>query len=152
MNQGPPRSARPSSALTSLCTAAALLTGCGPETVALQFGAATLQAEIADSDAERQVGLMYRDSMGQDAGMIFVYPDTKIRSFWMKDTRIPLSIAFLDDTGTIVRIADMRPFDTGHTSSMVPARYAVEANQGWFAEHNIEAGAKVTGIDSLSAK
>ncbi len=124
------------------------LLACGAKlsTVSLDVSGHSVVAEVADSQEERALGLMNRDSLGADAGMIFIYPDTRVREFWMKDTRIPLAIAFLDDRGVIVRIAEMQPFDTKLTSSLYPARYALEMNAGWFAAHGVEKGEKVTGL------
>jgi hypothetical protein len=123
-----------------------LVGACGPTTVPLQMGTGTLTVEVADDDGERQLGLMYRDRLDADAGMVFVYPDDAIRRFWMKDTRIPLSIAFLDSAGVVVHVADMRPLTEQTTSSMLPARYAVEANLGWFAAHGVAPGTQIRGL------
>jgi len=113
----------------------------------------SVSAEIAANDADRQQGLMFRDRLPRDSGMLFVYPETKVRGFWMKDTRIPLSIAFADADGVIVRIADMKPFDETRTSSLYPAKYALEMEKGWFAEKGIAKGAVITGIpDGIEAK
>lgn len=102
--------------------------------------------EVASTQGQRARGLMFRPSLAADAGMLFVYPDSAIRRFWMKDTRVPLSIAFIDDHGEIKRIADMQPLSTDRTSSLYPVRYALEVNQGWFAEHEVEVGDTVTGL------
>ncbi|MEQ1565863.1 MAG: DUF192 domain-containing protein [Myxococcota bacterium] len=118
----------------------------GLEVVELDLGGTEVRAEVASDDASRQRGLMFRDSLGTDKGMLFVYPDLKVRHFWMKDTRIPLSIAFADRSGTIVSIADMEPFDTDRTGSVVPAMYALEMTQGWFTEHGVAKGTKIGGI------
>ena len=115
-------------------------------TAALTIGGHTVTAELAATDEDRQQGLMFRDSLDTDAGMLFAYPDTKVRGFWMKDTRIPLSIAFADADGVIVRIADMRPFDQTRTSSLYPAKYALEMEKGWFAKKGIAKGATIEGI------
>ena len=105
-----------------------------------------VRAELATTYATRQQGLMHREALDPDAGMLFVYRDESVRRFWMKDTRIPLSIAFLNRRGEVVRIEDMSPFDTNSITSLVPATYALEMRQGWFAEKNVGKGAKVTGI------
>jgi uncharacterized protein len=118
----------------------------------LDVGGTSVSAEIVSDEAGRERGLMFRDALGTDAGMLFVYPDDRVRNFWMKDTRIPLSIAFADRKGRIVSIADMQPFDTRPTSSLVPARYALEMTQGWFAAHGIERGAVIGGIPPIEAK
>ena len=118
----------------------------GLPTVAVGVGAASLTVEVADEEAERSVGLMYRDRLSRDAGMLFVYPDALERRFWMKNTRIPLSIAFIDADGRIVSIADMMPMDTNTTPSGAPAQYALEMNIGWFARHGVRVGDPITGL------
>ena len=115
-------------------------------TTTLTIDGHSVSAEIAATDGDRQQGLMFRDSLGTDSGMLFAYPDTKVRGFWMKDTRIPLSIAFADSEGVIVRIADMKPFDETRTSSLYPAKYALEMEKGWFAKTGIKKGATIVGI------
>lgn len=122
--------------------------GGGLPTTTLVLDGTPLVVEVADDPAEQARGLMHRDTLPADRGMVFVYPDLKPRHFWMKDTRIPLSIAFVDDAGVIVRIADMTPLSTKRTPSLYPAQYAVEVNQGWFAAHGVEVGDKVEGLPS----
>ncbi len=101
---------------------------------------ASLTVEIADTADERAIGLMNRESLAEDAGMLFVWPEDTGSGFWMKNTLIPLSIAFIDAAGIIVDIQDMQPQDETLHYSSSPYRHAVEANQGWFAERGIEAG------------
>ena len=110
-------------------------TGCAAgDTVSLAVGDHVFQVEIADTPDERQRGLMFRDEMAADAGMLFVFPDSRPRSFWMKDTRIPLSIAYVAADGRILEIHDMEPLSTTPVPSRYPARYALEVNQGRFDE------------------
>lgn len=111
-----------------------------PGTIPLTIGEHTLYVELAATMAERQQGLMFREEMPPNGGMLFVFPAEQPRSFWMKDTPLPLSIAFLDAERRIINIADMQPFDENITPSAGPAHYALEVHQGWFAEHGIEAG------------
>lgn len=99
-----------------------------------------LQVEIADSDAERQRGLMERTALGENRGMLFVFESEQTLSFWMKNTLIPLSIAYMDSGGRIVDIQDMQPLDETPHPSAEPARYALEVNQGFFEEHGVEVG------------
>ena len=130
-------------------TALLLALACGGSklpTATLTIEGHPVHAEVAATDAHRQRGLMFRDRLAPDAGMLFIYPDTKVRGFWMKDTRIPLSIAFADSEGVIVRIADMKPFDESRTSSLYPAMYALEMEKGWFAQKGIEKGAVIEGL------
>lgn len=124
----------------------------GTPTIPVQVEGHTLSVEVADDPTERQVGLMYRDSLGADRGMLFVYPDAQPRSFWMKDTRVPLSIAYLDASGVVVHVADMTPLVTTPVPSGSPAMYALEVNQGWFAAHSVTVGSKVTGLPAASAR
>lgn len=121
----------------------------GP-TIPLTFGDHVLHVEIADTDEERQLGLMHRTGLAPDHGMLFVYPSERMRGFWMHDTRIPLSIAFADAQGRIVRIADMQPLDESTTWSNRPAMYAVEAEQGWFARHGVAVGSRIEGLPGPS--
>ena len=112
----------------------------------LDVGGHTVKAELAIDPAARQNGLMHRDQLGADRGMLFIYPDKKPRSFWMKDTRIPLSIAFIEDDGTILKILPMEPFDTRSIKSLYPVRYALEMRQGWFEANGVTKGDAVTNL------
>jgi uncharacterized membrane protein (UPF0127 family) len=127
-----------------------LLVACGSKLPkdTIEIGEHRLTVEVAATPESRRVGLMHRDRLPAGTGMLFVYPDEQVRGFWMKDTRIPLSIAFVTRSGRIVRIADMQPFSTSRVSSLAPATYAIEVNQGWFAERGIAAGTTVTGLPS----
>ena len=100
-----------------------------------------VEVEIADDDAERARGLMERTELAEDAGMLFVFERERTLSFWMRNTLIPLSIAYIDAEGRIVDIEDMEPLDdqTKHPSAE-PAQYALEVNQGFFDERGIEVG------------
>ncbi len=101
-----------------------------------------VRVEIADDVFEQSRGLMYRTALAEDRGMLFVYPDEEVRSFWMKNTLIPLSVAFIDSEGRIVDIQDMKPLDDDppHYVSAEPAQYALEVNQGFFEEHGVKVG------------
>ena len=96
--------------------------------------------EIAATDAERERGLMGRTALAEDAGMLFVFDQEQQLSFWMKDTLIPLSIAYIDGGGRIVDIQDMQPLDETPHPSAEPAKYALEVNQGFFAARGIQVG------------
>jgi len=111
----------------------------------------SLIIDVADTPEERARGLMNRESLPEDAGMLFVWPEDTASGFWMKDTVIPLSIAFIDAGGKIVGIQDMQPLDETLHHSPSPYRYAVEANQGWFAERGIAVGDSVTLPEPMSA-
>jgi len=99
-----------------------------------------VQVEIADTDAERQRGLMGRAALAEDAGMLFVFGQEQPLSFWMKNTLIPLSIAYIGEGGTIVDIQDMQPLDETSHPSAAPARYALEVNQGFFEARGVQVG------------
>ena len=89
---------------------------------------------------------MGRASLAKDSGMLFVYPDEGQRSFWMKNTPLALSIAFISASGRIVHITDMRPLDEEPVPSKYPAMYALEMRKGWFEEHSVRAGQPVAGL------
>jgi uncharacterized protein len=101
-----------------------------------------VRVEIADTEAEQQTGLMGRSALAEDAGMLFVFEGEQALSFWMKDTQIPLSIAYFDAEGRIVDIQDMQPLDDvpPHYVSAEPAQYALEVNQGFFEEWGVMVG------------
>ena len=101
-----------------------------------------VEVEVADDMDEMSRGLMGRTALAGDAGMLFVYPEERELSFWMKDTLVPLSIAFMDSEGRIVDIQDMKALDDRppHYTSAEPARYALEVNEGFFDERGVEVG------------
>jgi uncharacterized protein len=101
-----------------------------------------VEVEIADTDAERQTGLMGRTVLPENAGMLFVFEGEQALSFWMRDTLVPLSIAYIDAEGRIVDIQNMQPLDDvpPHYVSTEPARYALEVNQGFFEERGVAVG------------
>jgi hypothetical protein len=99
-----------------------------------------VQVEIAQPDAERQTGLSGRPTLAEDAGMLFVFDQEQSLSFWMKDTLIPLSIAYISAEGRIVDIQDMQPLDETPHPSVEPAQYALEVDQGFFAERGVAVG------------
>lgn len=112
-------------------------------TTELDVGGVTVTAEIADTPALRERGLMERDSLPENHGMLFVYPEERELSFWMRNTPLALDIAFIDRTGTIVNIETMRPNDDENTVSARPAMYALEMEAGWFEANGVEPGARV---------
>jgi uncharacterized protein len=120
-------------------------------TVALTADIYVIQAEVADTPMTREIGLMRRKFMPQGAGMLFLFDRSATHCMWMKNTLIPLSVAFIDERGHIVNIADMQPLtETSHCASR-PARYALEMNLGWFKRRGIAAGAVIGGLDRFSA-
>ena len=111
----------------------------------LTAGTHRLQVYVARSPEERAQGLMHRREMPPDEGMLFVCDACKVLSFWMKDTPLPLSIAFLQEDGTVLKIADLEPHDLEGESSGHPVRYVLEVNQGWFDERELGPGVKFDG-------
>lgn len=112
-------------------------------TVELRVGGVTVTAEIADTPALRERGLMGRDSLPENHGMLFVYADEQVRSFWMRNTPIALDIAFADRNGSIVNIETMEPNSDETTLSVSPAMYALEMSADWFANNNVGPGARI---------
>ncbi len=106
----------------------------------VRVGGVPVSVEIADTPALREKGLMQRDSLPEDGGMLFVYADEQMRSFWMRNTRIPLDIAFIDRNGSIVSIEQMEPQTDENTISSAPAMFALEMNQGWFEANGVGVG------------
>ena len=122
-----------------------------PPDVDLAVGMYRINAEVARTQARRMTGLMHRTDMPADTGMLFVFPQAQAHCMWMRNTLIPLSVAFIDMQGVIINIADMTPHDeTAHCASR-PARYALETNAGWFAARKLKAGAKVAGLERVPA-
>jgi len=99
--------------------------------------------EVADSAEERTRGLMFREGLPEDEGMLFVFDGDTTSGFWMKDTLIPLSIAFLTSDGAIIDIQDLEPLDVTLHYAPSPHRWAVEANRGWFERNGVQVGDQV---------
>ncbi len=100
----------------------------------------TITAQLARTERQRAIGLMYRSDLPQHEGMIFVYEKAAIQCFWMKNTNLPLSIAFIANDGTISNLADMEPHSTKQHCATIPVRFALEMNQGWFVQNQVDAG------------
>ncbi len=116
----------------------------------LQLGGKTVRAETADNDSERTCGLMFRKSLGIDCGMLFVMPQTGPVAFWMRNTEIPLSIAYIDPNGTIMELHDLEPHNETTVRSEFPRiAYALEMPQGWFTKNNIWPGEHVGGLPKI---
>jgi uncharacterized protein len=116
-------------------------------TMQLNAGIHLVQAEIANTFETRMTGLMHRKKLGANNGMLFVFPDVGRHCMWMKNTLVPLSVAFIDESGVILNIADMQPLNEESHCAAAPARFALEMNQGWFAAKGIKVGAKISGIE-----
>lgn len=115
------------------------------ERVALTAGIHRIDAQIAATPQQREIGLMFRKDMPQQEGMIFVFDQPNQQCFWMKNTVLPLSAAFVADDGTIVNVVDMKPQTLDSHCSEKPVRYVLEMNLGWFAKKGIKAGTKLQG-------
>jgi uncharacterized membrane protein (UPF0127 family) len=112
----------------------------------IKVGAHPLKVELALSEPQRMQGLMFREKLGRNDGMLFVFDAPAYQSMWMKNTLIPLSVAFLDADGVILNILDMEPHNLTPNMSAGPAVYAIETNKGWFAEKKIRPGDRATGL------
>ncbi|GAA0829612.1 MAG: hypothetical protein CL858_06690 [Cupriavidus sp.] len=128
-------------ALTGLAHAQAAM-----PVIPLTAGMYAIQAEVAATPEQRERGLMYRKSMPANAGMLFLFDEKAGHCFWMKNTNLPLSIAFLADDGSIVNIEDMAPQTEDNHCPRAAVRYALEMNKGWFAQKGIKPGAKIGGL------
>ena len=115
-------------------------------TTKLTTGIHVITAEVATTPQSRMIGLMMRERLAPNHGMVFVFDDKSQHCFWMRNTLIPLSIAFIEDDGTIVSIADMAPKSDASTCPPRAVRYALEMDQGWFAKRGVAAGMKITGL------
>ncbi len=113
--------------------------------VKISAGMHQIDTQVAMTPEQRQIGLMFRKEMPQSEGMVFVFEQPSQQCFWMKNTILPLTAAFVADDGTIVNLADMKPQTTDAHCSTKPVRYVLEMNQGWFAKRGIKAGAKLGG-------
>lgn len=117
----------------------------GLQRVRLTAGMYQIDAQVAETPAQRQIGLMFRKEMPQSEGMIFVFEQPATQCFWMRNTLLPLTAAFVADDGRIVNLADMKPQTDDSHCSEEPVRFVLEMNQGWFAHKNIKKGAKLSG-------
>jgi uncharacterized membrane protein (UPF0127 family) len=111
----------------------------------LTAGMHLIDAQVAQTTQQRQIGLMYRREMPQQEGMLFIFEQPATQCFWMKNTLLPLTAAFVADDGTIVNLVDMKPQTEDSHCSAKPVRFVLEMNQGWFARKNLKAGTKLGG-------
>jgi uncharacterized membrane protein (UPF0127 family) len=111
------------------------------QTLRLWLGAAEITAEVALTPAQQQTGMMFRETIGENEGMLFVFPHTETRAFWMMNVSVPLSLAYIDPAGVILEIHDLQPHNT---NSVVAAtdqvQYVLETSQGWFNRHSVSTG------------
>ena len=108
-----------------------------------------IDAEVAADEASRSQGLMFRRSMAANQGMVFVFPRAERHCMWMRNTLLPLSVAFLDEQGTILNIEEMQPQTENNHCAASPARFALEMNLGWFTQKGFKAGQKIGGVQQL---
>ena len=114
--------------------------------VHLKVGNRSIEAEVANKIFTRETGLMFRREMAQGHGMLFVFPDSSPRAFWMKNTLIPLSIAFMDEKGIVLNTLEMPPETLKPFYSKGSAKYALEMNTGWFEANHVKAGDRIEGV------
>jgi len=114
--------------------------------IKLQAGMFQIDTQVAQTPEQRSIGLMFRKEMPQHEGMLFVFEQPATQCFWMKNTLLPLTAAFVSDDGTIVNLADMKPQTTDSHCSEKPVRFVLEMNQGWFAKKGLKAGSRLSGV------
>ena len=119
-----------------------MLASCSVEfkRVTLSINGRPLEVEMARKKKQREKGLMFREELGWNEGMLFIFPKEQLLSFWMKDTSIPLSIAFVDERGVVVDIYDMKPYSLDPVRSSRKCRFAIEVNQGFFRDAGLTRG------------
>ncbi|RTL48188.1 MAG: DUF192 domain-containing protein [Rhodocyclaceae bacterium] len=117
----------------------------------MSMGIHRIEAEVAYTLEGRMQGLMFRQTMGENHGMLFVFPEAQRHCMWMRNTLLPLSVAFLDDKGQIINVEDMQPKTENNHCAAKPARYALEMNLGWFKRKGFAAGAPLGGIERAPA-
>lgn len=113
----------------------------------LSMGIHRIEAEVAATQELRMQGLMFRQNMADNHGMLFVFPDAQRHCMWMRNTLLPLSVAFLDEQGHIINVEDMQPRTENNHCAAKPARYALEMNLGWFKRKGMTAGAPLAGLE-----
>lgn len=118
--------------------------------VKLSVGMFQIDAQVAANDMQRSIGLMHRENMPQHEGMLFVFDQPSIQCFWMKNTLLPLTAAFVEEDGTIANLADMAPQTTQSHCSIKPVRFVLEMHQGWFQKKSIGAGFRLQGTPFIA--
>jgi uncharacterized membrane protein (UPF0127 family) len=136
-------------ALLSLAALPALAQQPQLPVVQLNAGMHLIRAEVAADYGSRMTGMMFRATMAPNAGMLFVFDTDERQCMWMKNTLIPLSVAFIDEHGTIINVEEMAPQTENSHCATRPSRYALEMNRGWFAARGIKAGSRIGGIPGV---
>jgi uncharacterized protein len=121
-------------------------------TTKLTAGIHLITAEVAADDPARARGLMFRERLAPNQGMLFVFDSKSVQCMWMRNTLIPLSVAFIEDDGSIVNIEDMKPHDESSHCAARPVRFALEMDKGWFAQRGLKAGAKIGGLPTVAPR
>ena len=116
-------------------------------TITLHAGGQAIQAEVAATDETREKGLMFREKLAKNDGMLFVFGEVAYHAMWMRNTPLPLAVAFMDQSGKIVSIHEMEPFTETTHQAAGPARYALEVNRGWFTTNKVKVGDAIKGLD-----
>ena len=140
--------ARRAAVIAALCVAAVASAQDGPQKLAQvrrNAGIHNINAELASTPQQREIGLMFRNAMPANDGMLFVFEQPGQQCFWMRNTLIPLSVAFIGDDGSVVNIDDMKPQTLDSHCSAKPVRFVLEMNEGWFAKRGIKAGSRLRG-------
>jgi len=140
--------ARRAAVIAALCVAAVASAQDGPQKLAqvrLNAGIHNINAELASTPQQREIGLMFRNAMPANDGMLFVFEQPGQQCFWMRNTLIPLSVAFIGDDGSVVNIDDMKPQTLDSHCSAKPVRFVLEMNEGWFDKRGIKAGSRLRG-------
>ena len=136
-------------ALAALALAFAVPALAAPKVIPVKVAGHALRVEVAATVEQRMQGLMFRAKLGANDGMLFVFDEPAYHAMWMKNTPLPLSVAFIDGEGRILNILDMEPHTLDQHAAAGPARFAIETNKGWFAQRRIKAGDRVTGLPKV---
>ncbi len=144
---GVPKAMRKLTLLACLALASGIAAAQQLPRTELSAGMHLIRAEVADNFVTRMQGLMHRPAMGANEGMLFVFDDAGIQCMWMKNTLIPLSVAYIADDGSIVNIEDMKPHSEDSHCAKKPVRFALEMNVGWFASKGLRPGARLRGLE-----
>jgi uncharacterized protein len=115
--------------------------------IQLNAGIHVIRAELANTPESRMQGLMFRKTLGTSDGMLFVFDEPQRQCMWMRNTYVPLSVAFIDASGTILNVEDMEPLTENSHCAAGPAKFALEMNKGWFASRGLKAGTRIGGIE-----
>ncbi len=118
--------------------------------IPLSAGIHVIRAEVAGEPGERERGLMFRKQLGANQGMVFLFERPGMQCMWMRNTLIPLSVAFIDDRGRVINVEEMAAQTDDNHCAAKPATYALEMNKGWFSKHGIAAGAQISGLPKPS--